>query len=101
MNKLLQSFTAGICLISFTTSAGALGSGGWSNVTGTSARAAGFGYAFAGVADDPSAINYNPAGLVQSKGWQVMTGAAILQFNMEHTTPAGVTDRAVSHHPVV
>ena len=36
---------------------------------GTSARATGMGNAFVGVADDPSAIFYNPAGLAKLRTW--------------------------------
>jgi hypothetical protein len=43
----------------------------WSYDTpGTSARATGMGGSFVAVADEPSAVFYNPAGLVQLKGWQ-------------------------------
>jgi len=35
------------------------------NLTGAGARAAGFGGAFIGVADDATAISWNPAGLTQ------------------------------------
>ena len=38
---------------------------------GTSARATGMGNAFVGIADDPSAIFYNPAGLARLKTWHV------------------------------
>ena len=38
---------------------------------GTSARATGMGNAFVGVADGPSAIFYNPAGLAKLKTWHV------------------------------
>jgi len=44
-----------------------LGSDSWGN----SARAIGMGNAFVAVADDPSAIFYNPAGLVNLKTWQM------------------------------
>lgn len=39
--------------------------------SGTSARAVGMGGSFIAVADDPSAVFYNPAGLVQLKEWQM------------------------------
>ncbi len=45
----------------------ALGSGNWGN----SARAIGMGNAFVAVADDPSAIFYNSAGLANLKTWQM------------------------------
>ncbi len=38
---------------------------------GNSARATGMGNAFVGVADDPSAIFYNPAGLARLKTWHL------------------------------
>lgn len=60
------------------------------------------GYAFAGVADDPSAIYYNPGGLTNVKGWQMMVGASILDINTEHTAKAtGVNDEMASNYPVV
>jgi len=45
----------------------ALGSSNWGN----SARAIGMGNAFVAVADDPSAVFYNSAGLVNLKTWQI------------------------------
>jgi long-chain fatty acid transport protein len=42
------------------------------------ARATGMGLAFAGVADDPTAIFYNPAGLGWQKHFEVYVGGALL-----------------------
>jgi long-chain fatty acid transport protein len=42
------------------------------------AKATGMGLAFAGVADDPSAIFYNPAGIAFQDHFSVMGGAAVL-----------------------
>ncbi len=42
-----------------------------------SAIAAGMGGAFVAQADDPSAVYYNPAGLVQLKGTQISAGFAL------------------------
>jgi long-chain fatty acid transport protein len=42
------------------------------------AKAAGMGSAFAGVADDPSAILFNPGGLSQVKGTNIYGGVAFL-----------------------
>lgn len=39
-------------------------------LNGNGARAAGFGYAFTAVADDPTAISWNPAGLTQIYGME-------------------------------
>lgn len=75
----------------------ALGSGALGNETGNSSKVVSHGGAFAGVADDPSAAFYNPAGLTQVKGFHVQMGGAFLDMNSEHTTPAGVTDEMVSN----
>lgn len=77
----------------------ALGSGALANETGVSAKAFSHGGAFAGIADDPSAIHYNPAGLVQVKGLQVQAGGAFLDFNSEHTSIAGTNDEMASNTP--
>ena len=50
-----------LCLLS-----GVLSAGGWNN-TLLGIRAIAIGGAFSGIADDPSAIYYNPAGLVQQE----------------------------------
>jgi len=48
------------------------------------ARAAGQGKAFAVQADDPTAIYYNPAGLAQQTGTEVLVGGYALQFNTRY-----------------
>ena len=53
---------AALCFCLFLFSAG-LWSGGWNN-TLMGIRALGIGAAYVGLADDPSAIFYNPAGLI-------------------------------------
>lgn len=78
----------------------ALGAGGISNETGVSARALAYGYSFAGLADDASAIWFNPAGLTQVKGFQLMTGVAVLKIDSEHTSMSGVKDRMAPNTPV-
>lgn len=60
------------------------------------ARAAGMGTAFVGVADDPAAIVYNPAGLTQVKGTQVSAGATVISPSTEFTSPAGGTEKTSS-----
>ncbi|MDO8630270.1 MAG: outer membrane protein transport protein, partial [Phycisphaerales bacterium] len=45
------------------------------------AKATGMANAFSGQADDPSAIFYNPAGITQLPGTQVMAGTAIVHLN--------------------
>ncbi|MFN0117845.1 MAG: OmpP1/FadL family transporter [Elusimicrobiota bacterium] len=80
----------------------ALGSGALSNQSGTSAKVTGHGYSFVGVADDPSAVFFNPAGLVNVKGFNIQYGGAYLDINTEHTAKAtGVKDKMDSNVPIV
>ncbi len=54
------------------------------------AKAMGMGFAFTGQADDPSAIYFNPAGLTQLKGQNVMIGVTYVRENggeFNGTTP--------------
>ena len=55
------------------------------------AKASGMANAFAAQADDPTAVYFNPAGIVQLDGTQVTIGASpvIPQAKFENTTPAG------------
>ena len=53
-------------------------------------KAMGMGFAFTAVADDPSAIYFNPAGLTQLKGQNVMLGVTYVRENggeFSGTTP--------------
>ena len=45
------------------------------------AKATGMGNAFAGQADDPSALFYNPAGITQLKGTQVIYGFSVVYLD--------------------
>jgi long-chain fatty acid transport protein len=56
-----------------------------------SGKATAMGEAFIVQADDPSAIAYNPAGIVQLKGNQVNLHATICNAYAEHTAPSGET----------
>jgi long-chain fatty acid transport protein len=54
------------------------------------AKAMGMGFAFTAQADDPSAIYYNPAGIIQLDGMNFMGGATFIKANggkYEGTTP--------------
>jgi len=54
------------------------------------AKAMGMGFAFTAQADDPSAIYFNPAGLTQLKGQNVMVGGTYVRLNgaeFNGTTP--------------
>jgi long-chain fatty acid transport protein len=57
------------------------------------AVAAGQGNAFAAQADDPSAIHYNPAGLSQVDGVQVITGTTLLGGSVKFKSPTGIDGR--------
>ena len=57
------------------------------------ATAAGQGNAFSAQADDPSAIHYNPAGLSQVNGVQVLTGTTLVGGSVKFTSPTGIDSR--------
>jgi long-chain fatty acid transport protein len=57
------------------------------------ASAAGQGNAFVAQADDASAIHYNPAGLSQVKGVQVVTGTTLLGGSIKFKSPTGIDSR--------
>ncbi|MCB4756243.1 MAG: outer membrane protein transport protein [Elusimicrobia bacterium] len=100
MQLLNRSFLAVAVVAFYSLPAFALGSGAFANQAGVSTKATAHGYAFAGVADDPSAIFYNPAGLAQVKGWQIMVGGSILALKTEHITPTGIKDKTASNLPI-
>ena len=58
-----------------------------------SATAAGQGNAFSAQADDPSAIHYNPAGLTQVDGVQVLSGTTLVGGSVKFTSPTGTDSR--------
>ncbi len=59
-----------------------------------SARATGMAGAFTAHADDPSAIFYNPAGISQLKGWNVLLGSTMIHTQFSFTGPASMDSRA-------
>ncbi len=69
-----------------------------------SAKAMSMGNAFVAQADDPSALYFNPAGIVQLESTQVAVGTSIIAGNISFksagfnalTSPAGTTD--ITHH---
>ncbi len=66
------------------------------------AKAAAMGTAFVGVADDPSAIASNPAGITQSQGTNVYGGVTAVIPSTTYTSPSGEeekTDFQVSFPP--
>lgn len=63
----------------------------------TGARANSLGSAMVGRADDPSAIFFNPAGITQLPGLQVMSGAIFIVPSTTVTTRDPLTGREVSN----
>ena len=55
--------------------------------------AAGQGNAFTAQADDPSAIHYNPAGLSQVNGIQVLAGTSLVGGSVKFKSPTGIDSR--------
>lgn len=60
------------------------------------AKAAGMGTAFVGLADDPSAILFNPAGLTQLKDTQLYGGITILRPSTTYTNDRGESESTKS-----
>ena len=58
-----------------------------------SASGTGQAGAFAAQADDPSAINFNPAGLTQLQGVQTSFGTLLVGGHTTYTSPTGATAR--------
>ncbi|PJC48736.1 MAG: hypothetical protein CO035_01915 [Candidatus Omnitrophica bacterium CG_4_9_14_0_2_um_filter_42_8] len=71
--KLVLSVSLVILVTVFSAKAFGLGSGGYRNEV-VDAEAAGKGFAFVAQADNPAAVQYNPAGLTQLKGSQITVG---------------------------
>ena len=53
------------------------------------AKAAAMGGAFVAVADDPSAIAHNPAGLTKLKGTHLYNGISLVNLSSEYESPEG------------
>jgi len=67
---------------------------GYSKPVLVGARAIGFGGAFVSVADDPSAIFHNPAGLSLLEGQHLLVGSDVLITGLEYTYPNGPAEHA-------
>ncbi|MGZ8366142.1 MAG: OmpP1/FadL family transporter, partial [Nitrospira sp.] len=73
-------------------------------IQGQGAAASGMGNAFAAQADNPSALHYNPAGMTQLRGVQIMAGGLLVGGPLDHrssngTTTAGDHDGLVAWPP--
>lgn len=60
-------------------------------VYGQGAAASGMGNAFAAQADDPSALHYNPAGMTQLRGVQMMAGGTLVGGTTDFRSPTGLS----------
>ncbi|MDH4186289.1 MAG: outer membrane protein transport protein [Nitrospira sp.] len=60
-------------------------------IQGQGTAGSAMGNAFAAQADDPSALHYNPAGMTQLPGVQIMAGALVTGGGTNFTNQAGVT----------
>lgn len=56
------------------------------------AKAAAMGTAFVAIADDPSAILHNPAGLTQFKGTNIYSGVTLVMPSTTYQSPSGQTE---------
>ncbi len=60
-------------------------------VYGQGSAASGMGNAFAAQADNPSALHYNPAGMTQLRGIQVMGGGTLVGGTTDFVSPNGIS----------
>jgi len=58
------------------------------------AKAMAFGNAFVGMADDPSAVQFNPAGMTQLEGNQILTGVTSVTTSNSYASTSGVKSDA-------
>lgn len=91
MKKISHVVVYGISILSVSASAFA---SGLSKPVNVGPKAIGMGGAFVGVADDPTAIYHNPAGITQIEKTGVIVGADSLITNLEYTPPASATEKA-------
>jgi len=85
-------FIAGLALFcTFLFWSGSVFAGGLST-PGQGARALGMAGAFTAVADDGSAVYYNPAGISQIDGTSIEAGVALISPELRYTTPGGATE---------
>jgi long-chain fatty acid transport protein len=60
-------------------------------IYGQGAAASGMGNAFAAQADNPSALYYNPAGMAQLRGIQMMGGGSFVGGTTDFRSPSGIS----------
>jgi long-chain fatty acid transport protein len=69
-------------------------------IQGQGAAASGMGNAFAAQADNPSALHYNPAGMTQLRGIQIMAGGLLVGGPISHRSASGI-ETAGDHDGIV
>lgn len=90
------STAVSVPLLSFLLCGGPALAGGLST-PGQGARAVSMAGAFTAVADDGSAVFYNPAGISQIDGTSIEGGLAFLSPELRYTTPGGATETSTKH----
>lgn len=66
------------------------------------AKATGMGNAFVGQADDPSALHYNPAGITQLPGTQVMIGGSVVYLDTTfRSSTTGESTQLQDQFPII
>lgn len=89
--KRFLSFSLFVCLIGSTTSALA---SALSKPVVIGPKAIGMGGAFVAIADDPTAIFHNPAGLTKTEGYRFHFGMDGLITNLDYSPPTGAVESA-------
>ena len=92
--SLFRFWMLGICMTGLcATGLSEMASAQVPRIQGQGAAATGMSNAFAAQADDPSALHYNPAGMTQLQGIQLMAGALASGGSTDFTSPIGATAR--------
>ncbi|MCJ7500818.1 outer membrane protein transport protein, partial [bacterium] len=73
--------------------AGPAAAGGF-RIPEAGAKAMGFGNAFVGMADDPSAVQFNPAGITQLEGNRIQAGVTSVSTHNDYTDLGGTKTSA-------
>jgi long-chain fatty acid transport protein len=84
----------GLVLILFLLSWGVPVYAGGLSTSGQGVRALGMGGAFTAVADDGSAVYYNPAGMGQIDGTLIEAGTALIYPEIRYTMPNGAVEKS-------
>jgi long-chain fatty acid transport protein len=90
-----------ICLLILTTIQFFASTGALAGTLVYGARAAGMAAAFTGVADDPSAVAHNPAGIIQLDGVNVYAGGTGIRISTEYQSPNDETAHSDETFPAM